>query len=155
METTTTKAPGSQILDDRASLQAYVVNNNALFNKKITAIADKNFTKIKQLGIFEHTNDPTPHVFYFHANKYQSQDKEDVQDYIIEKLHHFYNNFQCSYSVAYIHSSFVDFIVFRRFIQKWPQHFFRRLRRIYIVGASLMVKFIETFSVGTFYRLCD
>jgi hypothetical protein len=47
METTTTKAPGSQILDDRASLQAYVVNNNALFNKKITAIADKNFTKIK------------------------------------------------------------------------------------------------------------
>lgn len=44
---TTKKAPGSKILDDRASLQAYVVGNNELFNKKITKIADKNFSKIK------------------------------------------------------------------------------------------------------------
>jgi hypothetical protein len=40
-------------------------------------------------------------------------------------------------------------------VEKWPEHFFRRLRRIYIVGASLMVRFIEKVSIGTFYRLCD
>ena len=44
---TTKKVPGSKLLDDRASLQAYVVGNNELFNKKITKIADKNFSKIK------------------------------------------------------------------------------------------------------------
>lgn len=54
-----------------------------------------------------------------------------------------------------MHDTFVDFIYFRRFLEKWPEHFFHRLRRVYIVGASLMVRFIETCSFGTFYRLCD
>lgn len=74
---------------------------------------------------------------------------------MIKELHHFYSNYQCSYAVAYMHDSFVDFIYFRRFLEKWPEHFFQRLRRVYIVGASLMVRFIETCSFGTFYRLCD
>ncbi len=70
METPTTKTPGSKILDDRASIQAYVINNNVLFNQKITKLGNKNLSKIKELGIFEHSNDPNPHIFYFHASKY-------------------------------------------------------------------------------------
>lgn len=45
--------------------------------------------------------------------------------------------------------------MFRRFIEKWPEHFFQKLRRIYIVAPSFMVKVIEKLSIGTFYRLCD
>jgi hypothetical protein len=78
-----------------------------------------------------------------------------VEEFMIKELHHFYSNYECSYAVAYVHDSFVDFIYFRRFLEKWPEHFFHRLRRVYIVGASLMVRFIETCSFGTFYRLCD
>lgn len=107
------------------------------------------------MGIFEHSNDPSPNVFYFHASKYSSDDRNDVEEYIAEQLHDFNNSSKASFSVVYMHSSFVDFIVFRRFVEKWPEHFFRRLRRIYIVGPSLMVRFIEKISIGTFYRLCD
>ena len=78
-----------------------------------------------------------------------------MEEYIIREIHHFYSNYQSSYAVAYMHDSFVDFIYFRKFLEKWPEHFFHRLRRVYIVGASLMVRFIETCSFGTFYRLCD
>ena len=54
-----------------------------------------------------------------------------------------------------MHSSFFDFLAFRRIVEKWPEHFFYRLRRVYILSPSVMVKIIEKFSVGSFYRLCD
>jgi len=40
-------------------------------------------------------------------------------------------------------------------MEKWPTIFFKKMRRVYIVGASLLVKIIELFSFGTFYRLLD
>lgn len=40
-------------------------------------------------------------------------------------------------------------------MEKWPEHFFYRLRKVYILGPSILVKIVETFSIGTFYRLCD
>ena len=133
----------------------YISGNNTTFNEKITIITSKDYSRIKDLDIFEHTNKPNPHIFYFHAERYQSELRNDVEEFIIKELHHFHNNYDCSYAIAYVHSSFFDFLAFRRFIEKWPEHFFYKLRRIYIVGASLMVKFIETCSFGTFYRLCD
>lgn len=147
------RVAGSRILDDRSSIQLYVAANNAPFTDKLAVINSKDLSHIKALGIFEHKMDP--HAFYYHASKYRSDDKNEVEEYIAEQLQEFIRTSTASFSVVYIHEGFVDFIVFRRFIEKWPEHFFRRLRRIYIVGPSLMVRFIEKVSIGTFYRLCD
>lgn len=84
----------------------------------------KDYTRIRELGIFEHSNQPCPHIFYYHAAKYRSEDREEVEEFLIKELNHFYNNYKCSYAVAYVHNSFVDFIYFRRFMEKWPEHFF-------------------------------
>lgn len=147
------RVAGSRILDDRTSIQLYVAANNAPFTDKLAVINSKDLSRIRALGIFEHKLNP--HAFYYHASKYRSDDKNDVEEYIAEQLQEFIKTSTDSYSVVYIHDGFVEFIVFRRFVEKWPEHFFRRLRRIYIVGPSLMVRFIEKISIGTFYRLCD
>lgn len=81
------KVTGSRILDDRNSLQAYVASNNEPFTQKITAITKKDLSHIKSIGIFEHSNDPSPHVFYYHASKYNSDDRNDVEEFIAEQLH--------------------------------------------------------------------
>lgn len=60
----------------------------------------------------------------------------------MKELHHFYANYDCSYAIAYIHSGIFDFVAFRRFMEAWPEHFFHKLRRVYIVGASFMVKLV-------------
>jgi hypothetical protein len=74
----TAKVTGSRILEDRTSLRAYVVGNNATFNQKITQITKKDYSRLKKLGIFEHSNEPNPHIFYYNASKYDSDDKNDV-----------------------------------------------------------------------------
>ena len=61
------KAIGSRILEDRTSIKVYISGNNTTFNEKITIITSKDYTRIKDLGIFEHTNQPNPHIFYFRA----------------------------------------------------------------------------------------
>lgn len=73
------KVTGSRILDDRSSIQAYVASNNAPFTQKIAVISTKDLSRIKAMGIFEHTNNPSPHVFYYHASKYSSEDRNDVE----------------------------------------------------------------------------
>lgn len=88
----TAKVTGSRILEDRTSLKAYVSGNNAAFKQRIASITKKDYSRIKKLGIFEHSNDPNPHIFYYHASKYESDDRNDVEEFIIEELHHFYNN---------------------------------------------------------------
>lgn len=39
---------------------------------------NKNYTDVKELGVFELRQDPTPNMFYFHANKYNSDQHEAI-----------------------------------------------------------------------------
>jgi hypothetical protein len=75
---------GSRILDDRSSIQVYVAGNNAAFTDKLAIINSKDLSRIGALGIFEHKLDP--HAFHYHASKYRSDDKNDVEEYIAEQL---------------------------------------------------------------------
>ena len=151
----TAKAFGSKIIDSHTSYREFLATNNPPFNEKMKRIVKKNFKTIKEAGIFEKRNAPTPNLFYFLANRYNSNLREELEDYIIYEIDHFYNNFEGSYALVYVHSSIFDFIAFRKMVEKWPEHFFYRLRKIYILGPSVMVKIVETLSMGTFYRLCD
>lgn len=83
---------GSRILEDRTSAKAYLAGNNAAFNSKIANTLKKDYTRIEQLGIFEHKNQPTPHIFYYRAEKYRSEDKEEIEEYMVRQIHHFYCN---------------------------------------------------------------
>lgn len=67
---------GSRILENRGSIKAYVASNNAVFNEKIAVASKKDYSRMRELGIFEHSNQPCPHIFYYHASKFQSDDKE-------------------------------------------------------------------------------
>ena len=73
----------------------------------------------------------------------------------MSEVQHFHNMYNTSFAIAYLHHGFTDFLAFRKLLERWPKHFIERLRKVYIIGASFMVKLIETFSFGTFPRLCD
>lgn len=68
----TAKALGSRIFEDRTSLKELMSNNNPLFNERMKHILNKNFESIRQAGIFEKRNSPTPNLFYFNASLYNS-----------------------------------------------------------------------------------
>jgi hypothetical protein len=74
---------------------------------------------------------------------------------MLQEVERFCKDSTQTFAIAYVHSCFLNFITFRKCLEKWPEHFFRRLRRVYIVEASFVVKIIEFCSFGTFYRLCD
>lgn len=143
------------MLQDRASIKEFVAANNPAFNQRIERVFKKQLDPIKESGVFQLAQKPTPNIFFFRADLYTSDREEDIEDYMLREVNNFYTNSDLTYAIAYMHSSFVDFLVFRRFLERWPEHFFHRLRRVYIVGASIVVKIIEVFSIGTFYRLCD
>jgi len=71
---------------------------------------------MKTLGIFEKLNDLTPNVFYFRADRYKDELRDTLENYITKEIDHFYNNSDQTYAIAYIHSSFVDFLAFRRIL---------------------------------------
>ena len=149
------KALGSKIFEDRSSLKQLMSTNNPQFNQRMKRIVDKNFEAIRQTGIFERRSHPTPNLFYFNAHLYNSSLREELEDFMLQEIEHFSANFEGSYALVYVHASIFDFLSFRRMVEKWPEHFFYNLRRVYILAPSVMVKIIETFSLGSFYRLCD
>lgn len=63
----TAKALGSKVFEDRSSVQQLMAANNPLFNERMKRIVNKNFVAIKESGVFERRNIPTPNLFYFTA----------------------------------------------------------------------------------------
>ncbi len=61
------KALGSKVFEDRISVKQLIEANNPLFNERMKRIVNKNFVAIKELGVFERKNTPTPNLFYFSA----------------------------------------------------------------------------------------
>ena len=103
----------------------------------------KDFKTVEEIGIYEKRNNPTPNIFFFNAERYDSDLKDDIEEYIVKLTNNFLlSNDKNSYAVAYVHSSIFDFIAFRRMLERWPEHFFEKLRRVYIVGPSLIVKLL-------------
>jgi len=71
----TAKALGSKIFEDRNSLKELMSANNPLFNERMKQIVNKNFERIRELGIFQRRNEPTPNLFFFNAALYQSNQR--------------------------------------------------------------------------------
>jgi len=67
-----TKALGSKIFEDRNSLKQLMSTNNPLFNERMKCIVNKDFEGVRQAGVFERRNEPTPNLFYFNAELYNS-----------------------------------------------------------------------------------
>lgn len=133
---------GSKLIDTHVSYKTFLTNNNPVFNQRMKRILNHNYQHIADRHIFEKANQPTPHLFYFYASQYDSHQREDIEDFIVQKIDHFLNNFNSSFAIVYVHSSIFDFIAFRKFIEKWPEHFFHRMRKVYIMGPSFMVKVV-------------
>ena len=71
----TAKALGSKIFEDRNSLKELMSANNPLFNERMKRIVNKNFERIRELGIFQRRNEPTLNLFFFNAALYQSNQR--------------------------------------------------------------------------------
>lgn len=151
----TAKPFGSKIIDNHTSYRQFLGANSPIYNERMKRIIKKDFTQIRKTGIFQRREDPTSNLFFFWASKYNSNLRDELEDYIVQEIDHFYNNFEDTYALVYVHSSIFDFLAFRKMLEKWPEHFFQKLRRVYIMGPSIIVRLVETFSYGTFYRLCD
>ena len=110
------KSFGSKLIDSHQSYKTFLTNNNPVFNQRMAKIMNKNYTTVEMLHVFEHKNEPTPNLFYFYAQRYNSHLREDIEDYIVKEIDHFLNNYNSSYAVVYVHDSIFDFLAFRRYI---------------------------------------
>lgn len=68
----TAKVIGSKVLDSRLSVKELLSTNNPFFNERMKGIVNKNFENIEQTRILEKKNEPTPNLYYFNANLYNS-----------------------------------------------------------------------------------
>lgn len=105
------------------------------------------------MKIFELRDTPNRNVFYYDADKYDGNYREQIEEYLVKSIDALLQSQTRSYCIAYLHSSFIEFLIFRRIMEKWPEHFYARMRKVYIVGATVMVRIIESLSFGTFSRL--
>ena len=77
------KSFGSKLIDSHQSYKTFLTNNNPVFNQRMSKIMNKNYQTIEMLNVFEHKNEPTHHLFYFYAQRYNSNYREDIEDYIV------------------------------------------------------------------------
>ena len=97
------KVTGMKILQERQSAAQYMTGNNAYFNQKMQQISNKDFSQIKEVGIFEFANKPVPNIFYFHAAKYDSKQNQLIEEFMMSEVQRFHNMYNTSFAVAYVH----------------------------------------------------
>lgn len=89
----TAKSFGSKIIDSHTSYKEFLSTNNPLFNERMKRIVNQDFTSIREANIFEKRDVPTSNLFFFLANRYNSNIREELEDYIVQQIDHFLNNF--------------------------------------------------------------
>ncbi len=78
------KALGSKVFEDRHSLKQLMSSNNPYFNERMQHIVCKSFAALRKTGVFERRNHPSPNLFFFNANLYDSSLREDIEDFMLQ-----------------------------------------------------------------------
>ena len=63
------KVTGMEVLKKRQSAAEFISGNNEYFNEKVQSMVGRDFSAMKELGVFEFSAHPVPNIFYYHAVK--------------------------------------------------------------------------------------